>query len=42
MAAIMADDSFKCIFLTENKKIPIPMSLKLFPRSPVEYKPALV
>ena len=42
MAAILADDNFKCIFLNENDKIPIRISLKFFPRSPVDNKPALV
>ena len=42
MAAIMADDNFKCIFLNENDRIPIPVSLKFVPRSPVNNKPALV
>ena len=42
MAAILADDFFKCIFLNENDKIPIQISLKLVPRSPINNKPALV
>ena len=42
MAAIWADDIFKCIFLNKNDKIPIPISLKLVPRSPIDNKPALV
>ena len=29
MAAIFADDIFKCILLNENDKIPIQISLKL-------------
>ena len=40
MAAILADDIFKCIFLNENDKIK--MSLKLVPRSPIDNKSALV
>ena len=42
MAAIWADDIFKCIFLNENDKILIQISLKLVPRSPIDNKPALV
>ena len=42
MAAIWADNIFKCIFLNENDKIPIQISLKLVPRSPVDNKTALV
>ena len=42
MAAILADDIFKCIFLNENIKIPIQISLKLVRRSPIDNKPALV
>ena len=30
MAAILADNIFKCIFLNENDKIPIKISLKPF------------
>ena len=42
MAAILADDIFKCIFFNENVKIPIQISLKLVRRSPIDNKPALV
>ena len=42
MAAIVADDIFKCIFLNENDGIAIKMSLKCVPRSPIDNKPALV
>ena len=42
MAAILADDIFKCIFLNENYRISIQISLKLVPRSPFDNKPALV
>ena len=42
MAAIVADNIFKCIFLNENDKIPIQISLKLLPRYPIDNKPALV
>ena len=42
MAAIVADDNFKCMFVNENNKIPIRISLKFVPRSPIDSKPALV
>ena len=42
MATILPDDIFKCILLNENEKIPIPLSLKLVPSSPIDNKPALV
>ena len=42
MAAILADDIFKCIFLNENDRIPIQISLKFVPRSPIDNKLALV
>ena len=42
MAAILADDNFKCIFLNENDRIPVRISLKCVPRSPIDNKPALV
>ena len=42
VAAILADDIFKCIFLNENDRIPIQISLKFVPRSPIDNKPALV
>ena len=42
MATILEDDNFKCIFLTENDGIPIQISLKCVPRSPIDNKPALV
>ena len=42
MAAIVADDIFKCIFLNENDRIPIQISLNIVPRSPIDNKPALV
>ena len=41
MAAILADDISKCIFLNENINIMIQISLKLVPRSPIDNKPAL-
>ena len=42
MDAILADDNFKCIFLNENDRIPIRISLKFVPRSPIDNIPALV
>ena len=43
MASILADDTFKCLFLNENDRIPIRISLKFVPRSPIDNdKPALV
>ena len=40
MAAILADD--KCINLNENYRIPIRISLKFIPRSPIDNKSASV
>ena len=42
MAAILADDNFKCIFLNQNEGIPIRISLKFVARSPVDNITALV
>ena len=42
MAAISTNDNFKYIFLNENDRIPICISLKFVPRSPIHNKPALV
>ena len=42
MAATLADDNFKCVFLNENDRIQIRFSLKFVPRSPINNKPALV
>ena len=42
MATILADHNFKCIFLNENYRILIQISLKFVPRSPIDNKPALV
>ena len=42
MAAILADDIFNCICLNENYRIPIQISLKHVPMSPIDNKPALV
>ena len=40
MAAILADDIFKWIFLNEKGRIPIQISLNFVPRSPIDNKPA--
>ena len=37
-----ADNIFKCIFLNENVWIPIKISLKFFPKGPINNIPALV
>ena len=42
MAAILADDIFKCIFLNENDRILIQISLKFVPRIPIDNKAVLV
>ena len=43
MAAILADDIFKCIFLNENVRIPGQISLNsIVLRSPSDNKPSLV
>ena len=42
MAAILADDIFKCIFLNENDIIRISFSLKFVSRSLIHNKPALI
>ena len=42
MAAILADDIFKCIFMNESYRIPIQISLKFVARSPIDDKPGLV
>ena len=42
MAAILADNNFKCIFLNESDRILIEISLKFVPRSLIDNKPALV
>ena len=42
MAAILVNDIFKSIFLNENYRIPIQISLKFVPRSAIDNKPALV
>ena len=38
MDAIVADNIFKCIFLNENDRIPIQISVKFVPRSPIDKK----
>ena len=42
MAAILADNIFKCIFLNKNDRIPIQISLKFVPRNPIDNKSVLV
>ena len=42
MATILTDDIFNYIFLNENDRIPIQISLKYVPRSPIDNKPAFV
>ena len=42
MAGILADDIFKCIYLNENDRILIKVSLKFDPKGPIDKKPALV
>ena len=42
MVAIVADDIFKCIFLNENGRIVIQISVKFVTRSPIDNVPALV
>ena len=42
MAASLAEDIFKRIFLDENDRIPIHISLKFVPRSPIGNKSTLV
>ena len=42
MDGILADDKLKCIFLNENHRIPIQISLKFVPRSPIDNNPALI
>ena len=41
MVAILADDNFKCIFLNENGRIAIRISLKFVPRSPIDNKASI-
>ena len=42
MAVILADNIFKCIFLNENDRILIQISLKFVPAGPIDNKTALV
>ena len=42
MVAILADDNLECIFLNENDRIPIEISLKFVPKSPIDNKPVMV
>ena len=42
MAVSLADDIFKCIFLNENDKIPVHISLTFIPRDPIDNEAALV
>ena len=42
MAAILADDILKEIFLNENDKVSSEISLKHVPKSQIDNKPALV
>ena len=41
MAAILTDGNFKCIFLNENDRIPLRISLNSVPKSPIDNKQAL-
>ena len=38
MATILADNNFMCIFLNENDKISIQISLRFFPKSAINKK----
>ena len=42
MAANLADDNFKCIFLHKNDKISIWISLKCVPKNSIDNTPSLV
>ena len=42
MVDILSDDIFTGIFLIENDRILIQISLKFVPRSPIDNRPALV
>ena len=42
MAAILEDDIFSSVFLNETDRIPIQISLKFVPRSPIDNKAAFV
>ena len=42
MFANLADDLFKCIFMNEKDRIPIQISLKFVPMTPIDNTPELV
>ena len=42
MATFLVDNIFKWIFLNENGRIPIQISLEFVPKSPIDNKAALV
>ena len=42
MAAVLADNIFKCMFLNENFYILIKIPLKFVPKGPIDNNPALV
>ena len=42
MATTLADDIFKYIFLNENNRITIQITVKFVPRSSIDNKPAFV
>ena len=42
MATIFADDIFNCIYAMKMKKVPIQVSLKYVPRSPIDNEAALI
>ena len=42
MATVLADGIFKCIFLNENDRIKIKISLKFIPKSPIDNKQVFV
>ena len=42
MATILADDIFNCIYAIKMEKIPIQVSLKYVPRSPIDNEAALI
>ena len=42
MATNLADGNFKCIFLNENDRIPVLISLKFVPKNPIDNKLAVI
>ena len=42
MAAVLTDGTFKSIFLYENDRISIQISLQVAPKSPMDIKQAMV